>query len=1339
MLKIQTIKEGIPLALKQIEVSQTEFKEFCKHFSILIGKDYKNSNEDKAKKYINDFFTSLNYSTEVNVGCDVGGGIDLAVLESDSINIIIETKAYGSNEMISENNINTKALHEAVRYYLYQRVVENNLETKRIIITDYENWYIFDASEFYRLFVKNISFKTKYVKWRNKQLDGKDVNVFYNVVKDFFNENDTYIKCIKFSILDFNFLNQNLSELSENQVQFVKDLYRVFSQQFLLKKFKESDNNQLNNDFYKELLYIIGLEQKEKNGKQVIVRSSENESSSLIGNTISSFKDEIKNFSYRYDYGSSEKEIEFNIALELCLTWVNRILFLKLLEAQLLSYHNGDNEFKFLDFTKDWTYQEIDKLFFKVLAKRLEDRDDSVREKYRLVPYLNSSLFTATQLETEVGSIKNIDYGKLVFVFNKTKLRSENGEILKGKVDTLKYLFRFLSAYDFKTEQYSAKDSNLISASVLGLIFEKINGYEDGAVFTPSQITMLMCRNTLRTLVIRKINELYEWECDTFESLKDSLFFYIKKNIAEKSKIRADINQLINSLKICDVAVGSGHFLVSALNELITIKSELQVLCYKGDYSLLIPYNLSANNDELIIENVDGIAFKYSYGDNISQKVQETIFYEKQTIIENCLYGVDINAKSVQICQLRLWIELLKHAFYTKSSKYSQLETLPNIDINIKKGNSLLYRFELEKDLDSLETDQDEFKTSIAEYRKAVAEYKESKGYKENIKLRIEEFKKNLRTTFSFHDTSNKKLKLTKEYINACLLQTSTLFDNDPSSFLLTKVLKQLKDTNAKPKKGQVLLNAADLLKVNLTRDRLNEKNVVEGLKKLEKLLESEVKDKENSVLYKNAFEWRIEFPEILDDKGNFKGFDSIIANPPYMKIQTIAKNYPKLKLLYEEKYSVAKGNYEFANLFIELAHNLSAHNGENAFIFPHKFLNSDNGDELRRYLLAKKSIHTMLHFGANRVFKDADTFTCVIQFNNSLSDNINFYRTPYRADWASEMINESNFQSIAYKDIESASILYKTSQWHLLDNENEYELLDKIYTNSIAIKDICSDVFQGLATSKDDLYIVDLITENENTYLIKVALDEKVIEVEKELFKPFMRGIDTQRYTKPIPKKLIFFPYSPTGITDKRTNKELLISEEDLKLHPLTYVNYIKVYESEFKKRESSKAETMDGWWGYIYPKSINKFQQQKLSSMEISTIYPNVLLDINNLYHSTTVYSWILKSNAHISYTTLLAIANSKLFWWFLKRTGDTLKDDARRFKTNYLNPFPVPAIIESDIVLQLAIKVNERQQEIAERDQILLDKEIDGLIYKIYDLSLEQIQIIEEGVVWGWQKAG
>ena len=330
-------------------------------------------------------------------------------------------------------------------------------------------------------------------------------------------------------------------------------------------------------------------------------------------------------------------------------------------------------------------------MFFQVLAKKPNERLAKVNKLFATVPYLNSSLFEVTPLENSCFTISQLAEDGLP-VLSQSVLKDNQGKKRTGDLTTLAYLFDFLNAYDFSSEgaeEIQEDNKTLISASVLGLIFEKINGYKDGSFFTPSFITMYMCKETLRRAVLQKFNDTKKWSCTDFNQLYDHI------------KDKQDANSIINSLKICDPAVGSGHFLVSALNELIVIKSELGILLDKQGKTLR-DYDIKVVNDELIITDDDGKIFEYKPTSKESQRIQETLFSEKQTLIENCLFGVDINPNSVKICRLRLWIELLKHAYYKDAGTYLELETLPNIDINIKCGNSLISRFGLDADLTRL-------------------------------------------------------------------------------------------------------------------------------------------------------------------------------------------------------------------------------------------------------------------------------------------------------------------------------------------------------------------------------------------------------------------------------------------------------------------------------------------------------------------------------------------------------------------------------------------------------------------------------------------------------------
>jgi type II restriction/modification system DNA methylase subunit YeeA len=334
---------------------------------------------------------------------------------------------------------------------------------------------------------------------------------------------------------------------------------------------------------------------------------------------------------------------------------------------------------------------------------------------------------------------------------------------LKNKQDglpTLAYLFKFLDAYDFASEGVSSITENnrsLINASVLGKVFEKINGYKDGSIYTPGFITMYMCRQAIRLAVVQKFKDKFGIDIDTFEDLEIYVGrFYKTENVLE-------FNRLINSLHLCDPAVGSGHFLVSSLNEIIAIKGKLGILADESGKPFP-NFEITIENDELtVFDKSRNEFFKYRITDGKphskeANRLQKTLFHEKQTLIENCLFGVDINPNSVKICRLRLWIELLKNAYYKESSGFAELETLPNIDINIKEGNSLISRFALDEDLKQI---LKQVKHSIEDYRNFVLGYKETRDRekKREFEAKIKQIKDDFKTQMFFFSPERKKLR----------------------------------------------------------------------------------------------------------------------------------------------------------------------------------------------------------------------------------------------------------------------------------------------------------------------------------------------------------------------------------------------------------------------------------------------------------------------------------------------------------------------------------------------------------------------------------------------------
>jgi adenine-specific DNA-methyltransferase len=830
-LKLLKPKQSLNKAYLKEKISRTDIELFKTQFTALLDKINVNGDEEHLKSHIADFLKLTWYNNsqhQINPIAKNDLVIHMGKSPNDPYAAILEVKRPGNTgEMISANNPNLKAFHELVLYYLDERIKNNRNELKQLIITNIYDWYIIDANEFDKKIYRNTAIKKLY---ELKKADGKDNPWFYDELKKLLTANtDLFVETTFFDLRDYKKIILNTNRDDDKGLI---ALYKILSPAHLLKLPFANDSNTLQPKFYSELLHLIGLYEYKEGSKKLISRKKEGErnAGSLLENAIVQLDshEKISRLDKPSQYGETYQERLYTVALELVITWINRILFLKLLEAQLINYHKGDRSYTFLNKDKIRDFDDLDKLFFRVLAKIPAERSEDIQKLFGKVPYLNSSLFEPTDLEHQTLFINGLEDFVPLPVISATVLKDAKSKILKGDLNTLDYLFAFLNAYDFSSEgaeEIQEDNKTLINASVLGLIFEKINGYKDGSFFTPGFITMYMCRETIRRAVVHKFNEAKGWECKEYSELYD------------KIEDKKEANIIINSLKICDPAVGSGHFLVSALNELLAIKSDLKILLDK-DGRTLRDYNITVENDELIVTDADADIFEYNPQSKESQRIQETLFHEKQTIIENCLFGVDINPNSVKICRLRLWIELLKNAYYKAGG--TELETLPNIDINIKVGNSLISRFALDADLKQALRNT---KWNINDYKIAVGAYKNAtnKAEKRELVTLIDSIKTNFRSSISRNAKEYKELgKLEIEYLTK--YDSSQLFENK-----LNK--KQLLDKKT--------------LQVKI--DKL--KTTIDEIK--------------NNKIYENAFEWRFEFPEVLDDNGFFVGFNVIICNPP--------------------------------------------------------------------------------------------------------------------------------------------------------------------------------------------------------------------------------------------------------------------------------------------------------------------------------------------------------------------------------------------------------------------------------------------------------------------------
>ena len=1036
----------------------------------IIYSDRQNESEEHLKEPIKKFFKNTFYQDNlINTKHKVDLAIYLGKNAKSDIGVLIEAKKPSNkSEFLTESDLNRKALHELLLYYLRERVDHGNNNIKHLIATNGYEWFFFKAEDFYNLFYKNKTLIKEYEAFRDGLKDTNKNELFYNeIAKKFISEVEPDLPFVYLNFQDYDFSNVRDTQLNT--------LFKIFSDVHLLGHSFGNDSNYLNKSFYNELLHIIGLEEIKDKGKKLIYRKSETnrEYASLIENTIFTLEDR--------DYLSNARGFDdddkksFNVGLELCLTWINRILFLKLLESQLLTYHKGNKDYKFLNSKFINGFDELNNLFFSALAKKENERHLRYREKFKNIPYLNSSLFDRNKLEIETFEISALNDDEIQ-VYSSTVLKDTNGRKLTGKLNTLEYLFRFLDAYDFAADgtegiEEGLENKTLINASVLGLIFEKINGYKEGSFYTPAHITMYMCKETLRKAVVQKFRKDENEQIENYEDLKAYCNRYFKTEDTQR------FNAVFNSLKICDPAVGSGHFLVSALNELIAIKNELGILTDTDGIPLRC--DIHVENDELFILDDSGSLFDYNPSNKESARIQRTIFHEKQLLIENCLFGVDINPNSVKICRLRLWIELLKNAYYTENN---ELQTLPNIDINIKNGNSLISRFKLQDTLKSAfkgnEVDYD-----FTDYKNAVSQYKNtnSKEKKREVLKIINEVKNNFISTLD-----NKFIKRFQK--------AQGDYSNEEER------LNNLKKFGEKIKKIEI-----------------------DNLKKLKLKAEKAFAEKEeivNNIIYHNSFEWRFEFPEVLDNEGNFLGFDAVIGNPPYIQLQKMKEESEILSNFNYETFSKTGDIY---SLFYELGFKVLKPGGILTYITSNKWMRAAYGKSLRKYFVEKSNPLVLIDFGGIQVFDSATVDT------NILITEKRDYTGKTLACVLNKDFSLKNMSDYIRQN--STLIGYSSDSWMVL-SPIEQRIKEKIENMGTPLKEWDVSINYGIKTGFNEAFIIDQETRN--------SLVEKSPK-SAEIIRPILLGKDVKRYTFKWKNLWVIFTRRGTNIDEYPAIKNYL------------------------------------------------------------------------------------------------------------------------------------------------------------------------------------------------------
>lgn len=897
----------------------------------------------------------------------------------------------------------------------------------------------------------------------------------------------------------------------------------------------------------------------------------------------------------------------------------------------------------------------LEPLFYEALAV---ERESNFYSKFNCkIPFLNGGLFDPLNSYDWVHT--DITLPNELF---SNDVRTKEGDIGMGILD-------MFDRYNFTVKEDEPLEKEVaVDPEMLGKVFENLLEVNDrkskGTYYTPREIVHYMCQESIINYLVTELegnvskdditmfihmgDTVIEHEIRVVKKGEetDTYSFKLPESIRKNAAL---IDQKLATIRVCDPAIGSGAFPVGMMNEIVRARQTLTSY-------------LPASEDRL----------PYDF---------------KRHAIQESLYGVDIDPGAVEIAKLRLWLSLI-----VDEDDIELIKPLPNLDYRIMQGNSLLEEFEGIRLFDErlLETVTEDKEKQLEEIKAKVGALQQEYFALHSDGMLTDARKEEIENEIKRQKAYQKQLQTQPQ-----VSENMGIFDT-PSK--VTDMLIKLKGLHraffeaTQRKKKEELKNMIEKFEWELIETSLTERNKGETLIKLKK----------NKT--RPFFIWKLYFFEVFQQKG---GFDVIIGNPPYVRIQEIQKD---IASSLKEKFVASTGKFDLSVCFIEKGFSLLAVKGFLCFINPNKFITSSYGKGIKQVLASNRAINAIIDFGASQNFESATTYTCILCLSKKRNEDFRYCKINNREDF--EHVRNQNLSRIC-QFVEHPQ---GEDDW-IFGNAESTQIISKLNIKG-KLEDYCDEIFQGLISGGDKFFFLQLMSEESDAFVVRSLINGEEYEIERDVCYYLLKGTEIKRYSPLAYKYVTIYPYE----LDSTGKTKLLQEEEFAKKYPKAF-SYLSALRKELESRGSETME-YENWYSMWCPRTLEKFIAPKILTQVLAK-HASFTLDTSGKTMfvgggTAGGYGIIPKNNLDIRF--MLGVLNSSLMDLLIKRTSTVFRGEYYAYARRYLAPLPFADFTESDQehVILLVDKILEEKKKEKTANTAFYEKQVDDCIFELFKIK-------------------